>query len=130
MESYKAPATLGAAMGRRSDATVAATVLVVVLAGSLAVDARPAPFFVAVGAAGAVLLEGLTQLRPALVRRLWVRPLVQAVGVAGTLAAAAGGYVLVGPAALWVVAGGLGGYLALLGAVAVLVRAPRRQPDR
>lgn len=116
-------------MGRRSDATVAAAVLAVVVAGGLAVDSRPALPFLAVGAVGAGLLEGLTQLRPALVRRVWERPFVQAVGVGGTLTATAAGYLLVGPAALWVAAGGLGGYLALLGAVALFERASRRNPN-
>lgn len=81
--------------------------------GGALLDPRPA----AVGVVGMVALE-LVLLRFAdLTRRLWERPAVQALAVAGTLAV---GILAVSTGAVWVavvVVWGLGAYLALVGFV-------------
>ncbi len=103
------------------DGGLAATVLAVVLAAGVAVDARPAPAAAAGGAGGAVLLELLLSRRRRLVRRAWRRPGARVGALLAGIALCLAVATVAPDAGLSALAGGLATYLAVL-VVAVAVR--------
>jgi hypothetical protein len=101
------------------DAGLAVLALGVVLVVAVLTDARLDWRPLAAGSWGAVVLELLLLWRPALARRLWRRRTVRAAAVLAVAVAAWVGRRLLGPWVLAFLAGGLGTYLVMLGAVAV-----------
>jgi hypothetical protein len=108
----------------RRDAALAALVVVPLAGAAVALDARPTPSAVVLGAGGAVLLEGLLSLRAPWVRAVWADRRVQLAAVVVAVGGGVGLTALVGPWVLTVLCVGLVTYLALL-AVSVAWRRRR-----
>ncbi len=113
-------------MSDARDAVLAVLALGVVLLLAVLTDARLDWRPLAAGSWGAVVLELVLLWRPALARRLWERRGARAAAVLAVAVTAWVGRRILGPWVLSFLAGGLGTYLVMLGAVAVRDRRPAR----
>ncbi|MFC6825997.1 hypothetical protein [Halopelagius fulvigenes] len=106
-------------MGRRRDALLAVLVSIPLVGAGVLLDAPADPLAATLGAAGALVLEGLLSFDAPRVRRAWDRPAVQIGAVLAAFVAAAVGVARVGPVAVTVVVAGLATYLLVLGGVSL-----------
>jgi len=104
---------------RLADAGLAAGGLAAVVAVALGLGVPGRPSALAAGVAGALVLEFVLARRRTAVRQVWARQRTKAAAAAVFLAGLALAALLAPAVGLSLLAGGLVGYLALLGGVAI-----------
>jgi len=112
------------------DGGLAAAALAVVLALARRRDVRVDPASALAGGVGALVLEWVLGRRPEAVRRHWDRPGVKAGSLLAFVGAVAVGSRIDEERTVSVAAGGLVGYLVVLGLVAAGALDPSRARDR